>query len=232
MAATTTHIQVTHYVPLTTSPLFAAGAQTLLGSPDVGAQSTWHSATTDVRSIEHLAASADGLVAVVVDLTLPTSLVEELCSLEPTQRLFLVGIAHAPQPVRLLAAAQAGFHVVALSTDSGESLREAFAAAQGGDTPSLSQDVAKALEEHPAVILPARVAETVRVLDEGITRAETAGRLQPPVSSCTVSTYVERAFNLYSASGRPVSSIVGLLREARLDGYLPCVASELQCRSV
>lgn len=232
MAATTADLQVMHYVPFTMSPLFAAGAQSLLGTPDVDARSTWHAATTEVRNIEHVASTSGGPVVVIADLTLPASLVDELCSVASTHQSFLVGIAHAPQPVRLLAAAQAGFDVVAVSTDSGEVLREAFSAAQSGNSPSLTEGVVKVLEEHPAVILPARVAETVRVLDEGITRAETAGRLQPPVSSCTVSTYVERAFNLYSASGRPVSSIVGLLREARLDGYLPCVASELQCRSV
>lgn len=232
MAATLAHPQVTHYVPFTRSPLFAAGAEALLRTTESVTSCTWHNETTDVRSIEQLAGEVGCRVGVAVDLTMPSAAVDMLSASSSDAGLFLVGIAHAPQPVRLLAAAQAGFDVVALTTDTRAMMQDAVAAALAGGTPSLSQGVATVLEEHPAVILPARVAETVRVLDEGITRAETASRLQPPVSSCTVSTYVERAFNLYSASGRPVSSIVGLLREARIDGYLPCVASELQCRSV
>jgi DNA-binding NarL/FixJ family response regulator len=79
----------------------------------------------------------------------------------------------------------------------------------------------------PHVDLTHRETEVLRLYVTGLTYADTAAKLDPPVSVESVKTYLTRIRKRYAAAGRPASTRLELRRRALEDGLVPPEATQL-----
>lgn len=71
------------------------------------------------------------------------------------------------------------------------------------------------------VDLTHRETEVLRLYVTGLTYADTAAKLDPPISVESVKTYLTRIRRRYTAAGRPASTRLELRRRALEDGLVP-----------
>ncbi len=125
------------------------------------------------------------------------------------------------RPVPIRRAVEAGALGLALKSDPVEQILEVLRGALSGEF-HCSSDLAFVLVSDPQIHakLAPREIEALSLLADGWPRKTVGAHMQPPVSTSTVITYINRAVERYRDLGREVGTSADAVREAIADGFL------------
>ena len=125
------------------------------------------------------------------------------------------------RPIPIRQALVAGAVGLALKSDPPDQIVRVVRAAASGDFAVFS-DLAFVLITDAAMAarLAPREIEVLSLLADGVPRKSVGSRMDPPVSTSTVVTYLNRACERYREIGREVYSSGDAVRAAQADGFL------------
>lgn len=125
------------------------------------------------------------------------------------------------RPVPIRQALVAGAVGLAIKSDPPEQIVRVIRAAMSGDFAVFS-DLAFVLitDAELAAKLAPREVEVLSLLADGVARKAVGAKMDPPVSTSTVITYINRACERYRDLGREVYTSRDVVNAAMQDGYL------------